>query len=538
MKQEPKGPTQVDMVVVGAGFAGLYMIYKAREEGLSVACFEAGTGVGGTWFWNRYPGARVDIECMEYSYSFSEELQQEWEWTERYAAQPEIERYANHVADRFDLRAHITFGSKVTSAIFDQDAKRWRLTTALGDEISAKYCVMATGLISAPLEPTFEGLEQYRGEQYMTSRWPRETLDFHGKRVAVVGTGSSGIQVITELAKQVDELFVLQRTPAYTIPLRNHRVERAKINKIKHDYQALRDREFDSFGGFTLLHSELSPLPSKSALEVDAQERRREYDDRWASGGLAPYYAYTDTLLDAPANETLAAYARERMRERVNDPRVAEKLCPGYPILTRRLSPETNYLEVYNQKNVTLVDLHERPIRRFTRSAIVVGDDEIAIDAVVFATGFDIMTGAMDRIDIRGRGGASLKERWAKGLTSYLGMTTHGFPNFFWINGPQSPFFNPLLLAEYQSDLILGLIKTMDERAAELMEARSEAEQEYVNITNEIGQMTLFAQSDNYYMGDNVPGKPRNILFFLGGFPMYRELCDSACQHLDGYMLS
>lgn len=543
MRQESKTSTQVDMVVVGAGFAGLYMIYKAREEGLSVACFEAGDGVGGTWYWNRYPGARVDIECSEYSYSFSEALQQEWDWTERYAAQPEIERYANHVADRFDLRTHISFGSKVTSAIFDEDAKRWRVTTARGDEVSAKYCVMATGLISAPMEPSFEGLKHYRGEQYMTSRWPRETPDFDNKRVAVIGTGSSGIQVITELAKQAGELFVLQRTPAYTIPLRNQRVEAAKVDKIKRDYQALRDLEYESFGGFTLLHSELSPLPSKSALEVDAKERRREYDDRWVSGGLAPYYAYTDTLLNESSNETLSAYARERMSARVDDPRIAEKLCPDYPILTRRLSPETNYLEVYNQDNVTLVDLRERPIRRFTPDAIVVGDDEltvdeIAIDAVVFATGFDIMTGAMDRIDIRGRGGASLKSRWATSLTSYLGMTTNGFPNFFWVNGPQSPFFNPLLLAEYQGDLILGLIKTMNERAAELVEARRDAEQAYVNITNEIGQMTLFAQSDNYYMGDNVPGKPRNILFFLGGFPMYRELCDGAFQHLDGYILS
>ncbi len=442
------------------------------------------------------------------------------------------------MADRFNLRPHIGFEKRVVSAVFDEDSRRWLIRTDSGDEVLARYCIMATGLISAPLEPDFEGLDTFQGEQYMTSRWPKESPDFRGKRVGVIGTGSSGIQVITELAKEAGELFVLQRTPAYTIPLRNHKVDSSKVEKIKNDYQALRDLEFDSFGGFTLLHSELSPLPSKSALEVSGEERLREYENRWASGGLSPYYAFTDTLLDEAANETLADYARARMKERVHDPETAEKLCPDYPILTRRLSPETDYLEVYNQDNVTLVDLRERPIGRFTKDGIVVGDEELGLDAVVFATGFDIMTGAMDRIDIRGRSGESLKERWAKGLTSYLGMMTNGFPNLFWVNGPQSPFFNPLLLAEYQSDLILDLVGRAASTEAETIEALADAELQYVNLTNEIGGMTLFAKSDNYYMGDNVPGKPRNILFFLGGFPMYRQLCGEAFQSLEGFSIS
>lgn len=538
MSESAEQSIQVDMVVVGAGFAGLYMVYKARKQGLSVMCFEAGNGVGGTWFWNRYPGARVDIECVEYSYSFSEELEQEWEWSERYAAQPEIEKYANHVADRFDLRRNINFETRVESAVLDESSRRWIVKTDRGQTVSAKHCIMATGLISAPLEPVFEGLDEFQGQKYMTSRWPQEATDFKGKRVAVIGTGSSGIQVISEIAKDVGELFVLQRTPSYTIPLQNHQVDREKVEKIKNDYSALRELQYDSFGGFTLLHSELSPLPTQSALKVSDEERRREYDDRWSSGGLAPYYAYTDSLLDERSNETLAEYARERMKERVADPETAEKLCPQYPILTRRLSPETNYLEVYNQDNVSLVDLRDRPIQRFTQTGIVVGDEELSLDAVVFATGFDVMTGAMDRIDIRGKSNMALKERWSQGLTSYLGMMTHGFPNFFWINGPHSPFYNPILLAEYQSDLILGLVDKAGARNAEFIEANDEAEAEYVNVTNQIGSMTLFGKSDNYYMGDNIEGKPRNVLFFFGGFPMYRELCDGSCEALTGFSFS
>ena len=538
MSEDQKAVVQMDMVVVGAGFAGLYMIHKALEEGLSVQCYEAGDGVGGTWYWNRYPGARVDIECVEYSYSFSKELEQEWEWTERYAAQPEIERYANHVTDRFGLREKIQFETKVVSAIFDEALGRWTITTDRGDVISAQYCIMATGLISAPVDPKFEGLETFAGEQYMTSRWPQTEPTFAGKRVAVIGTGSSGIQVISEVAKDAGQLYVLQRTPSYTIPLQNHPVDREQVSKLKENYSALRESQFDSFAGFTLVHSELAPLPSQSALEVSEEERRAEYENRWASGGLSPYYAYTDSLLDDESNETLAEFAREKIRERVDDPELAEKLCPDYQILTRRLSPETDYLEVFNQDNVELVDLNDRPIERFTPKGIVVGGEEVELDAVVFATGFDVMTGAMDRIDIRGRGQRTLKGRWADGLTSYLGMMTHGFPNLFWVNGPHSPFYNPILLAEYQGDFICSLFSQVSARDARQIEASEEAESQYVQLTNDIGNMTLFPKSDNYYMGDNIPGKPRNVVFFFGGFPLYREQCSTAGAELTGFAIS
>lgn len=538
MSDNQKATVQMDMVVVGAGFAGLYMVHKALEQGLSVQCFEAGDGVGGTWYWNRYPGARVDIECVEYSYSFSQELEQEWEWTERYAAQPEIERYANHVADRFNLRGKIQFETKVLSAIFDEASGRWTVTTDRGDVISAQYCIMATGLISAPVDPTFEGLDSFTGEQYMTSRWPQDEPTFAGKRVAVIGTGSSGIQVISEVAKEAGQLYVLQRTPSYVIPLQNHPVDRQQVTKLKENYSSLRELQFDSFAGFTLVHSELAPLPSQSALEVSEEERTVEYENRWASGGLSPYYAYTDSLLDDESNETLAEFAREKIRERVNDPQLADKLCPDYQILTRRLSPETDYLEVFNQENVELVDLNDRPIEHFTPNGIVVGGEEIELDAVVFATGFDVMTGAMDRIDIRGRDDRTLKARWSEGLTSYLGMMTHGFPNLFWVNGPHSPFYNPILLAEYQGDFICSLFSQVSAQNAQQVEADEDAERQYVQLTNEIGNMTLFPKSDNYYMGDNIPGKPRNVVFFFGGFPLYREQCSTAGADLSGFSIS
>jgi cation diffusion facilitator CzcD-associated flavoprotein CzcO len=538
MSDSGKPQVQVDMVVVGAGFAGLYMTHKAQEAGLSVTCFEAGNGVGGTWYWNRYPGARVDIECVEYSYSFSKELEQEWQWSERYAAQPEIERYANHVAERFNLNEKIQFGTRVGSAIFDEVTRRWLVTTDQGDVVSAQYCIMATGLISAPVEPRFEGLESFRGEQFMTSRWPQEAPEFAGKRVAVIGTGSSGIQVISEVAKEADQLYVLQRTPSYTIPLQNRPVNAEQVANIKTNYESLRQLQYDSFAGFTLVHSELAPLPSQSALEVSPEERRAEYENRWASGGLSPYYAYTDSLLDETSNETLAEFAREKIRERVDDPELAEKLCPDYQILTRRLSPETNYLEVFNQANVDLVDLNERPIERFTASGIIVGGEELELDAVVFATGFDVMTGAMDRIDVRGRNDRTLKDRWSEGLTSYLGMMTNGFPNLFWVNGPHSPFYNPILLAEYQGDFICRLFEELRTHNADTIEPDVDAERQYVQFTNDIGNMTLFPKSDNYYMGDNIEGKPRNVVFFFGGFPLYREQCEAGASGLGGFSFS
>ena len=347
------------MVIVGAGFAGLYMIYCARQCGFGVQCYEIGEREGGTWYWNRYTGARMDIECVEYSYSFSKELEQDWDWSERYASQPEIERYANHVAERLNLRRDIQFQTRVTAAYFGESSQRWLVETDTGERASAQFCIMATGLISAPIEPHFEGLDDFTGERYLTSHWPAEEPAFAGKRIAVIGTGSSGIQVISEVAQEAGQLYVLQRTPSFTIPLHNRPVERSHASKMKKQYAELRDRQFNSFSGFTLVHSDLAPPPSKAALEVSEEERLAEYENRWASGGLSPDYAFTDSLLNKESNQTLADFARAKIRERVDDPTTAGKLCPDYPILTRRLSPETNYLEAFNQSNVDLIDLHE-----------------------------------------------------------------------------------------------------------------------------------------------------------------------------------
>ena len=365
---------------------------------------------------------------------------------------------------------------------------------------------MATGLISAPIEPRFKGLDDFAGEQYLTSRWPAEEPTFAGKLVAVIGTGSSGIQVISEVAQEAVQLYVLQRTPSFTIPLRNRPVEPGHASKMRQQYAELRGRQFNSFSGFTLVHSDLAPPPSKAALEVSEEERLAEYENRWASGGLSPYYAFTDSLLSMESNKTLADFARAKIRERVDDPTIAEKLCPDYPILTRRLSPETNYLEAFNQANVELIDLHEQRMSHFTRDGIVVGETEIRLDAVIFATGFDVMTGAMDRIDIRGRGDQALKTRWAESVTSHLGMMTHGFPNLFWVNGPHSPFYNPILLAEFQCDLITDLIADLSGYETNVIEADAEAERQYVELTNHIGNSTLYPESDNYCMGDNPTG--------------------------------
>jgi cyclohexanone monooxygenase len=527
---------RLDLIVVGAGFSGMYMLHQAKCSGLSVKCFEAGSDVGGTWYWNRYPGARVDIESLEYSYSFSEELQQEWNWTERYAGQPELLKYSQHVADRFNLREDISFDTRIVSAIFDEETLCWVVRTNRNETFTTQFCVFATGLLSAPIEPNFDGLTEFKGEQYLTSRWPHDEVDFSGKRVGIIGTGSSGIQAIPRIAQTAEHLTVFQRTPAYTVPLRNCSSQTKLHQEVKNNYAALRSAEANSFAGFTLVNSQVEPVPTQSALEVPPDERLREYETRWQSGGLCFYYTYTDILTSESANETLGEFIRSKTRERIRDPEVAEKLVPtDYHILTRRLSADTDYCETYNRENVTLVDLREKPIDGFYENGISVGGQMIDLDVIIFATGFDVMTGAMDRIDIRGRGNQSLKKRWETGHTSYLGMMTEGFPNLLWMNGPGSPFYNPLLQAEYQGQWISRLISTLKTNGKKCIEPLLESEAAWVKLNDDIGAMTLFPKSNNYYMGDNIPGKPRRILFYFGGFPSYREQCESAAVDYSGF---
>ena len=531
MTQNTAQPAEFELVIVGAGFAGLQMLYRARKRGLKVRLFEAGSGVGGTWYWNRYPGARVDLESLEYSYSFSEELQQEWEWTERYAAQPELQRYADHVTDRFDLRRDIRFDSRVLEAVFDEHTHRWTLRTSAGELVRAQFCVMATGLLSAPNKPKIDGIDSFRGPQLMTSMWPKQDIDLGGKRVGIIGTGSSGIQCIPELAKRAAHLTVFQRTPAFCIPARNGPLDPEYQRAIKARYPEVRQQEMQTFAGFVSLAFLDAPPSTQSALEVHEAERLAEYEKRWAAGGLCFYTAYPDLLMDARANESLAEFVRNKIRQRVKNPEVAEKLVPkSYPILTKRLCADTQYYETYDRDNVTLVDVSESPIERITPAGVQVNGQVHPLDVLVFATGFDAMSGALDRIDIRGRGGKTLKAHWKDGLSTFLGMMSSGFPNMIYMNGPGSPsaFFNPILLGEYQADWIIRCIETLRTRGQDCLDATTEAEAAWVAHSDEVAAYTLFAKGHNWYMGDNIPGKPRRMLVYLGGYASYREWCETA----------
>jgi len=523
-----------DIVIVGAGFAGIYMVHRALQKGHSVRLYEAGSGVGGTWYWNRYPGARVDIESFEYSYAFSEEIAQEWKWSERYSPQPELLRYAEFVTDKLGLRPHMQFDSRVTSAVYDEGSAIWDVGLASGEHVRARFCIMATGLLSAPNKPKIEGLSSFTGPQYQTSLWPKEKVDFTGKRVAVIGTGSSAVQAIPEIAKEAKHLTVFQRTAPYAIPARNHPVDPAFELRIKADYPALREREKDAFGGFINLTFFDRPWEMKTTAEATKEERDASFETHWQAGGLSIYKAFSDLLFDKAANEELAEWVHAKIRSRVKDPKVAEKLIPkGYPILTKRLCADTNYYETYDRPNVTLVDLTEEPIERITPEGIVAGGKLHECDAIVFATGFDAMSGALDRIDIRGRGGRTLKEHWRNGLTTFLGMMCSGFPNMIYMNGPGSPsaFFHPILLGEYQGEWILRAIDHLNATGGASLDPDPEAEASYVAENDELAAQTLFPAAKSWYMGDNIPGKPRRMLVYVGSFRTYQQRCEDAAAN-------
>ncbi|HEX2590008.1 MAG TPA: NAD(P)/FAD-dependent oxidoreductase [Rhizomicrobium sp.] len=526
-----------DVVIIGAGFSGLYMLHKVRAQGLTARVYEAGEGVGGTWYWNRYPGARVDIESQEYSYSFDEKLELEWEWSERYASQPELLKYVNHVADRFDLRRDIQFKTKVLSTIFDEAAKRWTVTTDHGDKVSAKFCVMATGCLSVPKDVDVPGADNFKGPVYRTSRWPHEGVDFTGMRVAVIGTGSSAIQSIPQIAKQASQMTVFQRTPNFSLPANNGPANKDVVADWKANRAERREAQRNApFASVMIKETDVT------ALSVSEEDRRKMYEQCWDIGGFSLLGAYGDLITDIAANDTAADFAREKIRALIKDPKVADKLLPrNHPIATKRPCVDIGYFETYNRDNVELVDVNEDPIVSITADSVKTRNAEYKIDALVLAIGFDAMTGALNAIDIRGRGGMSLKEKWHDGPRNYLGLMVAGFPNMFIVTGPGSPsvLTNMMVSIEQHVEWISGCIAHVNERQASGIEATETAEDEWVLHVNEVGNTTLYPLANSWYMGANVPGKPRVFMPYIGGFGVYRQKCNEvAANGYEGFELS
>jgi cation diffusion facilitator CzcD-associated flavoprotein CzcO len=521
----------VDAVIVGAGFAGMYMLHRLRGLGLSARVLEAGDGVGGTWYWNRYPGARCDVESMEYSYQFSDALQQDWNWSERYAAQPELLAYARHVAERFDLVRDITFNTRVVSAVFDAAHSRWSVTTTSGEVVAAQFCIMATGCLSSTNKPAFAGMATFQGQTYHTGEWPHAGVDFSGQSVGIIGTGSSAVQSIPIIARQARHLTVFQRTPNYVVPAHNRPLDPAAQAAVKADYPGLRARAKTMRNGISY------PVNTVSALVATAAEREAEYEMRWAAGGLPFSGAFMDTMLNAEANAHAGAFLRSKVRAIVNDPETARVLSPTTVVGCKRLCVDTGYYETFNRSNVTLVDISQAPIETLTPAGVSVGGRVYALDAIVFATGFDAMTGSLAKIDIRGRGGIALSDKWAAGPRCYLGLSSAGFPNLFTVTGPGSPsvLTNMLPTIEQHVDWIATCLVDLRDNGLTQIEAEVTAEDAWVDHVNAVAAGTLFPTCNSWYLGANVPGKPRVFMPLLG-FPAYLEKCrDVVAKGYEGF---
>jgi cyclohexanone monooxygenase len=526
-----------DAVVVGAGFAGMYMLHRLRGLGFSVRVYEQGSDVGGTWYWNRYPGARCDVESMQYSYSFSEELQQEWNWSERYAPQPEILKYAQHVADRFGLRRDIVFNTGVERAEFDEGCGAWKVATSDGRTVRAQFVVLATGCLSNARMPDIKGLSDFKGKVYHTGHWPHEGVDFTGQRVGVIGTGSSAIQSVPMIAEQASHLFVFQRTPNFSIPARNAALTPEERDTFRRNYPEIR-----RFAREDARNGIYAELPDRGALDDGENARRVKYDQRWAKGGLTFMLAYNNLILDQAANDTAANFVCEKIAEIVRDPATAKRLQPdNHPIGSKRICVDTDYYATFNRPNVTLVDIRRDGIEEIRPNAVRAGGQDYEIDALVLATGFDAMTGSVAKIDIRGSGGKTLKQKWAEGPKTYLGLMSEGFPNLFIITGPGSPsvLSNMIVSIEQHVDWIAGCIAFMRKRGLVAMEATREAEEQWVAHVNEVAQMTLYPQANSWYMGANIPGKPRIFMPYIGGVGVYRRICDEvAAKGYEGFTMT
>jgi cyclohexanone monooxygenase len=508
----------IDAVVVGAGFAGMYMTHLLRQSGMRVQGFERGRDVGGTWYWNRYPGCRCDVESMEYSYQFSEDLEQEWEWTERYAPQPEILAYANHVADRFRIRDNFKFETAVIAAAFQDTDKSWRVKTDRGDHVSARFLIMATGNLSAANMPNIPGSDEFKGATYHTGAWPHDGVDFSGKRVAVIGTGSSGIQSIPFIAQQAAHLTVFQRTANFSVPAQNRPLDPKDAQRIKGNYQELRARNYQQAAAFGAEYEH----NMDSVLDASPEERTQRFEKYWGYGGLLFMGAFADISTNLDANKFAADFVRAKIRSIVKDPATAELLCPTTVIGCKRICADTGYFDTYNRPNVELVDISDKPIERITKTGLTANGRGHELDAIVFATGFDAMTGALLNCNVSGKNNIPLKDKWADGPNSYLGLMTQGFPNFFMITGPGSPsvLANMVTGVEQHSEFIARFISHARENQIEQIEAGAEVEKEWGDVVNMRGDLTLYPQCNSWYLGANIPGKPRVFMPYVG-FPDY-----------------
>ncbi len=528
---------EVDLVIVGAGFAGIYMSYRARQLGLSYRVFERGSGAGGTWFWNRYPGARCDVHSLEYSYQFDDALQQEWQWTEKFASQPEILRYVDHVIERFDLAGGITFNTHVQGAVYDEVRRRWTVTTA-GDEtgsIRSRFLVLATGCLSSANRPGIAGLDSFGGDVYHTGEWPHDGVDFAGKRVAVIGTGSSGIQSIPIIATEAAHLTVFQRTAAYTVPARNEPLDPAIDAEVKAAYTEFRAKDWQESSAFGIF----DPRSPEHANQASPAERNERYEQRWQRGSWSYLRSYVDHILSEESNGYAAEFVRDKIRKTVQDPTTAELLCPTTIIGCKRLCFDTGYYETFNRENVELVGISDTPIERIEPTGVVVDDTLHEVDIIVFATGFDAMTGSLLKIDPVGKDGTSLSTAWEAGPVTYLGLSVAGFPNMFTITGPGSPsvLANMITCIEQHVNWIADLLAHMEAKAIHTVEAETQAVAAWVQHVNNVAHSTLFPSCNSWYLGANIPGKPRVFMPLLG-FPAYAQRCDEVAeQGYEGFVL-
>jgi cyclohexanone monooxygenase len=528
--------TDYDAIVVGAGFAGLYMLHRLRTAGFSVRVYETAPSVGGTWYWNRYPGARCDVESMEYSYSFSPELAAEWEWTERFPTQPEILRYLNHVADRFELRPDIQLETRVTAAEYDDVDRCWTVTPDSGSRVTARFVVLAVGCLSTRRTPDFPGLDTFRGLAVHSGDWPHEPVDLAGKRVGVIGTGSSGVQLIPLVAEQAAHTVVFQRTPNFTMPARNRPLRPDEVREFRAHYAELRDIARHSRNG-TLRHN----YPER-AVTAPPELIEERYAAGWARGGSDIIGSFSDLAVDQNANDTLARFLRGKIQSIVRDPVTAALLAAqDYPVGAKRMCLGTDYYETFNRPDVTLVDVRTQPIQEITPRGIRTDEREYPLDVIVFATGFDAMTGAILAIDIRGVDGRSLREDWAHGPHTYLGLSSAGYPNLFFVTGPGSPsvLSNVVVSIEQHVEWIGDQLEHLRKHDLTRTEATAAAQEKWVRHVNETAAATLMMKAASWYLGANVPGKPRVFLPYIGGVGRYREICDDvAGDDYRGFALS